>query len=97
MLVAEMPEDNDENNKIENIKSCDTVLVFLEREMRRQADMDSMINYLTVMTILASVRRDLAVGTHLDGIVSFKLNSEKSKLSVSEAATRLMRELGHEC
>lgn len=96
MLVAEMPENNDENNNIENIKSCDAVLLFLEREMRKQEDMDSMINYLTVMTILASVRRDLAVGTTLDGKVSLQLNSEGDKPSVSEVAARMMRELGHE-
>ena len=96
-MVAEMPEDNGENQKIENIKSCDTVLVFLEREMRKKENLDTMIDYLTVMTILASVRRDLAVGTHLDGIVSFKLSPQKSTLSPREAADALLRELGYEC
>jgi len=93
-MIAEDMNEGEHNNKIENIKSCDAVLVFLEREMRKQNNMNDMFNYLTTMTILASVRRDLAVGTKFDGNLSIPYI--KYKMSPSELATKMMRDLGHE-
>jgi hypothetical protein len=89
--------EDDDNPKIENIKHCDAVLLFIERQMRRQEDMDSMLEYLTAMTILASVRRDLAEGTVLEGVVSIdEFKNKKDQLTPAEAADRILKDLGYE-
>ena len=89
--------EDDDNSKIENIKNCDAVLLFIEQQMRRQEDMDSMLEYLTAMTILASVRRDLAEGTVLEGVVSIdEFKNKKDQLTPAEAADRILKDLGYE-